>query len=187
MNRTAQGLLRRVPLEETINSNDRHVSTDAVEDELDEQSLALMQAGMQFPFMDNSQVYVAKLEGDFVQAYVPSNFTPGANPPGAYVQSVITAMTPAQRGVALDYAVRALWMSRLGRMRGDQTLTVQGEQAYGHALRHLQTALYNPQLAKKDTTLAAASICSLYEVSQLTQMRIALLTDNSYTNPRCEA
>ena len=158
--------MRRARLEEAIiqgDQSDSVRSTPGLRKEQNEE-LALVEAGGRASSMDNSQVYIAKLEGDFCQAYVPSHFTPGANPPGAYVQSVITAMTPAQRGVALDYAVRALWMSRLGRLQKDETLKVQGELAYGMALRHLQTALYDPQLVVKDKTLAAASILGLYEV-----------------------
>ena len=157
--------MKRAPLEEAISRRDQPGSTDfsSLADEGEHSSEAGKLVWMP-PAIPNKTIYITKLEGDFCQAYVPSQHSPGANPPGAYVQSVVASMTSAQRGVALDHAVRALWMTRLGRMRNDEQLFLQGEMAYGTALRHLQHALYDKQLAAKDKTLAAASILSLYEV-----------------------
>ena len=158
--------MRRAPLEEAI-INKGQDSPPGQSSKLkdDKKDLALVETFQLMPqTMSNSSAYIDRLEGEFCRLYVPLEFAPGANPPGAYVASVISGMTPSQRGLALDFAARALWMSRIGRMHNKKDLVVQAELAYGAALRYLQEALYDPQLAAKDKTFAAASILSVYEV-----------------------
>ena len=158
--------MRRAPLEEAIiNKGPDSAPGQSSKLKDDKEDLALIETFQLMPqTISNSSAYINKLEGEFCRLYVPSDFEPGANPPGAYVASVVSGMTPSQRGLALDFAARALWMSRIGRIHNQKDLIVQADLAYGAALRYLQEALYNPQLAVKDKTFAAASILSVYEV-----------------------
>ena len=156
--------MKRDPLEEAVINKKRHASGEKSAPK-DEEALSVLKFVRKTPpLMDNSAAYIDRHENEFCLLYCPSDFTPGANPPGAYVASVISGMTSSQRGMALDFAARALWMSRLGKIRNEQSLIVQAGLAYGTALRYLQEALYDEQLASKDKTFAAASILSIYEV-----------------------
>ena len=103
-----------------------------------------------------------KFQGLFLETYLPANPNDG---PGLYRDWLCEAVTLNHPGKVLEYSLHALSITRAGRIGNDQALVVQGNAAYGFALRELQKALLSPQLAGKDETLAACYLLSIYEVS----------------------
>lgn len=102
-----------------------------------------------------------KLQGLFLETYLPANPNDG---PGLYREWLCEAVTLNDPGKVLEYSFNALSITRAGRLGNDQALVVQGNAAYGLALRELRKALLSPLLATKDETLAACYILSIYEV-----------------------
>lgn len=72
------------------------------------------------------------------------------------------------RREALDNSLSALALTRIGRKLGDWHLLAQGLAFHGRALRELQKALWDPELAARDETLAAVKTLALYEIYENT-------------------
>lgn len=64
--------------------------------------------------------------------------------------------------------MKALTLTRLGRMTCDDSLVRLGSTAYGLALQELQKALYDKDLMWDDDTLAAGRVCVQHEVLEST-------------------
>ena len=103
-----------------------------------------------------------KFQGLFLETYLPANPNDG---PGLYREWICEVVSLNHPGKVLEYSLHALCITRTGRIYNDQALVVQGNGAYGFALRELQKALLSPRLAVKDETLAACYLLSIYEVS----------------------
>lgn len=88
---------------------------------------------------------------------------------GAVVPDVKTSwmwhiMELTARGKVLDSAFAALSLVRVGTVNSDKGLVIHGRRQYAFALTNLQKALYDPDLAFQDRTLAAMRTLSIYEV-----------------------
>ena len=70
----------------------------------------------------------------------------------------------SDHGRALAYSFSALCLTRVGIVLKDESLIKQGRCQYSLALISLQQALYDPELAFQDRTLAAIRTLSIYEV-----------------------
>ena len=68
-------------------------------------------------------------------------------------------------GEALQMSLKAMSMTRLGRLYKDDRLAFQGATWYGKALRQLRRALKSETGVYLDETLAAGFLLALYEVS----------------------
>lgn len=68
-------------------------------------------------------------------------------------------------GEALHLSLKAISMTRLGRLFEDERLAFQGGTCYGVALQQLRKALQSEVAVRQDETLAAGFILALYEVS----------------------
>ena len=75
------------------------------------------------------------------------------------------ASTQTKPGTALHLALGALSLTRVGRIRNERPLVVQGQTVYCRALTALQHALYDERLMWQDSTLAAGRTLEKYEVS----------------------
>jgi hypothetical protein len=102
-----------------------------------------------------------KLQGLFLEKYLPANPNDG---PGLYREWLCEVVNLNHPGKVLEYSLNALCITRAGRIGNEQALVVQGNAAYGFALKELQKALLSPRLATKDETLAACYLLSIYEV-----------------------
>ena len=80
----------------------------------------------------------------------------------AWLQKAIGLQNPE----ALHLSLKAIAMTRLGRLFRDDRLTLQGQTCYGRALQQLRKALQSEIFVWQDETLAAGFILALYEVRQ---------------------
>jgi hypothetical protein len=67
-------------------------------------------------------------------------------------------------GRALSCSFAALSLTRMGMVMKDEGLIRRARGQYGYALTALQSALYDPELAFEDRTLAAIRTMSIYEI-----------------------
>ena len=80
--------------------------------------------------------------------------------------------------IALQHALRANSLVRIGRQHGDETLISSGVWNYCKALKGLQEAFWDPNRMYSEQTFAAAKALLLYEVRQIYQSA-ALYTADS--------
>jgi len=76
-----------------------------------------------------------------------------------------TMSTLSCPGNALESSFAALSLARVGVVMKDNDLIAQGRGQYANALTRLKKALYDPETAFQDRTLAAMRTLSIYEVS----------------------
>ena len=97
---------------------------------------------------------------DFLSIYLPKVNGP-ATTPTSWLQIAVNVPTA---GAALYCAMSALSLAVVGRVRGNQALSIEGARKYGMALWELQRALWDDDLKLKDQTLAVCMTLVLYEV-----------------------
>lgn len=114
-----------------------------------------------------------KFQGLFLEDYLPVRPKDG---PSLYREWLCEAVSLNRPGKVLEYSLHALCITRSGRIHGDQNLVLQGNAAYGYALKELQRALSSPRLATKDETLAACYLLSIYEVRLFSKVYRRTLT-----------
>lgn len=73
----------------------------------------------------------------------------------------------AKTGVLREALLAIAW-TRAGRRHEDTPCIIQGQKCYGNALRMMQHALYNPELAQSDEVLVSARCMCLYEAFEAT-------------------
>lgn len=78
------------------------------------------------------------------------------------------ALEIASPTVTLRKALLALSLTRFGRLHANPNAIIQGHAVYSQALIHLQSALYDSQLAWNDETLVSVRALVLYEVFETT-------------------
>ena len=111
--------------------------------------------------MNSSSLFDAQFAGLFLEKYLPSSadFANSASP--MWLQQAADIRDP---GETLKLSLRALSMTRLGRINGDDNMATQGKINYVFALRELQKALWDEQSMWKDETLAAGRVLVYHEV-----------------------
>jgi hypothetical protein len=67
---------------------------------------------------------------------------------------------------ALEMSILALSSAKLGRLNDNMQLVIESRKLYGHSLRELQKALWDPKLMYKDETLAACLMLMMYEIME---------------------
>ena len=108
--------------------------------------------------LDNAQIISA-----FWEKFVPREASAQGADPCPWLHQIILNPNKSQ---ALEVAVNALAMTRVGWAEGEAALSIRGRDQYGLALKKLQSALYDKDLMWHDDTLAAAYCLSTYEVSR---------------------
>jgi hypothetical protein len=131
--------------------------------------------------LSSANVMKKKFQSLFLETYLPAKPNDG---PGLYREWLCEAVTLNHPGKVLEYSLHALCITRAGRNGNDQALVVQGNAAYGFALRELQKALLSPRLATKDETLAACYLLSIYEVGLIPSCASKHSCCYSYSNQR---
>jgi len=163
VNRTASGLQKRERLEEIL---PRRQSPIRFVMEHPNQSGPSAYANVQSQRMpsqiDDTIVTLKIYETMFLEEYIPSGTSFEGDMPGAWFLQSVCINNPGQ---ALNTAKEALFLSRIGMIRNDRSLNIQGKLRYGKALQEVQRALMNSHEAMKDETLSACQVLSLYEVS----------------------
>lgn len=154
LNRTAQGWEKRSRLEEALPRLGEPEAVKTV--------TAVASKWQSLPQQINtSHAMRNQFHGLFMETYLPSVPNLSLGLPQTWLAEAIRFNNP---GMALEYSLRALCMTRIGRISGDQALVVKGSSAYGRALKELYDALASPKLAGADDTLAACLVLSIYEV-----------------------
>ena len=74
-------------------------------------------------------------------------------------------------GEALRLALRAVSLSRVGWCHNDDALVMEGRTTYTAALAAFQQALWTPELANRDETLAAGRVVTTYELFEATSFK----------------
>lgn len=74
---------------------------------------------------------------------------------------------PSKAGVLREALLAIAW-TRAGRRHDDTPCIIQGQRCYGNALRMMQHALYDPELAQSDEVLVSARCMCLYEAFEAT-------------------
>ncbi|KAI9737232.1 MAG: hypothetical protein M1818_005764 [Claussenomyces sp. TS43310] len=195
LNRTAQGLQKRAPLEEIQpkqNPASQAVSNRTVKNPdlavggavpaSSQQYLNGEAANGRIPQqVSDVTVILNRLQGVFVESYLPSNRRDGAGSASLWILDAICLSHP---GPALESSFRALSTVRAGRERDNPAIAAQGRLFYGRALRELQVALSNPDLMGSDETLAACKMMALYEFFESTSNSIRGHQSHTYGTAR---
>jgi hypothetical protein len=182
LNRTAQGLEKRKRLEEAQprqytppvsgsqqSDSKSHTATPIAENKKPDWEIG----GSAYPAvvqLNTAKLMKKKFQGMFIETYLPLNPHDG---PRLYSEWLCEAVNLEDPGKVLECSFNALSITRAGRLSNNQTLIVQGNAAYGTALRELRKALLSPLLATKDETLAACYILSIYEARSNPQSFVA--------------
>ncbi|MCJ1377631.1 hypothetical protein MMC17_000726 [Xylographa soralifera] len=125
--------------------------------------------------MNSSSLFDAQFAGLFLGKYLPSStdFANSASP--MWLQQAADVRDP---GETLKLSLRALSMTRLGRLNGDDYMTTQGKMNYVLALRELQNALWDEQSMWKDETLAAGRVLVYHEIFEATSGSISAVANH---------
>lgn len=101
----------------------------------------------------------------FWERYIPSTDECifDASPCG-WLQQIISSPSPPGTD-ALQLSLKALAVTRLGRMNKDDGMALRGQLCYVSALRHLQKALRSDHAVGRDETFAAGYVLALHEVT----------------------
>ena len=101
----------------------------------------------------------------FWERYIPSTDESVCDgSPCPWLQQVISSPSPPDTD-ALQLSLKALALTRLGRMNQDHRLVLQGQSSYVHALQQLQKALRSDHVVGLDQTFTAGYVLALHEVS----------------------
>lgn len=102
----------------------------------------------------------------FWERYIPStDESVSDGSPCGWLQQVISSPSPPDTD-ALQLSLKALTITRLGRMNQDDRLALQGQSCYVRALHQLQKALRSDHAVGQDETFAAGYVLALHEVSE---------------------
>ncbi|MCJ1400464.1 hypothetical protein MMC11_003670 [Xylographa trunciseda] len=125
--------------------------------------------------MNSSSLFDAQFAGLFLGKYLPSStdFANSASP--MWLQQAVDVRDP---GETLKLSLRALSMTRLGRINSDSNMTTQGKINYVLALRELQKALWDEQSMWKDETLAAGRVLVYHELFEATSGSISAVANH---------
>ncbi|MCJ1420561.1 hypothetical protein MMC32_006918 [Xylographa parallela] len=125
--------------------------------------------------MNSSSLFDAQFAGLFLEKYLPSSadFANSASP--MWLQQAADIRDP---GETLKLSLRALSMTRLGRINGDDNMATQGKINYVFALRELQKALWDEQSMWKDETLAAGRVLVYHEIFEATSGSISAVANH---------
>ncbi|KAI1627516.1 hypothetical protein EDD37DRAFT_606323 [Exophiala viscosa] len=118
--------------------------------------------------IDPSRLYREKLLGSFLQDYLPLTEQSVPLDPASSFSWLQAATSLAEPGKVLANSLSGLALTRIGRKSGDQHLLSQGLAFHGQALRELQKALCDAELARRDETLAAVKTLALQETYENT-------------------
>ena len=100
----------------------------------------------------------------FWERYIPSSEESVSDgSPCGWLQHIVSS-TISPDTDALQLSLKALTVTRVGRMNQDDRLALQGQSCYVRALQQLQKALRSENAVKRDETLAAGYILALHEV-----------------------
>jgi len=111
--------------------------------------------------IDDSSVVQLALEQRLVDLYAPSSSLPRSSSSTAWTTR---AVATTDRGDALQIALFALALSRVGQQAGNEGMLARGRIAYGQSLQAVRTAIADPRLVLRDQTLAASQVLRNYEV-----------------------
>lgn len=109
--------------------------------------------------INTAPVIFRRIESAFLEDYLPV-----CNNSHNLATWLVNVIDRGERSKALQVSLQALAMTRVGHAAANDTLVAQGRVVYGMALRELQVALWDKQLAVADDTLAAARALAFYEV-----------------------
>ncbi|MCJ1283420.1 hypothetical protein MMC26_002749 [Xylographa opegraphella] len=125
--------------------------------------------------MNCSSLFDAQFAGLFLGKYLPSSaeFANSASP--MWLQQAADIRDP---GETLKLSLRALSMTRIGRLNSDDNMTTQGKINYVLALRELQKALWDEQSMWKDETLAAGRVLVYHEIFEATSGSISAVANH---------
>ena len=102
----------------------------------------------------------------FWERYIPStdeSISDGS--PCDWLQQVISSPSLPDTD-ALQLSLKALAVTRLGRMNQDDRLALRGQSCYVRALQQLQKALKSDLAVGRDETFAAGYVLALHEVRE---------------------
>lgn len=108
-----------------------------------------------------STLFDQQIISSFWEKFIPSDANAQHGPPSNWLQRVIGLPEP---GKAIYYSLKALAMTRLGWINGDESLALQGRQCYSSALRALHNSLSSEHVIYEDDIFAAGFALSIYEV-----------------------
>lgn len=172
INRTADGLQKRRPLEEAKSRSsvsESQAGVPARQATVLGSTAHVPSSVVNLPSSPSTHaVWSAGFLGWFWE-----NYSPADAPSGRFVKRPIWiyhAINIPQPTAALHQALLALAILRRGRVHDDKVLVVEGQRTYGRALVHLQKAIYDPQVASDEETLAATRALVLYEVGHLSSL-----------------
>lgn len=97
----------------------------------------------------------------FWEKFIPSDSNAQDGSPSNWLQRVIGLPAP---GKAICCSLKALAMTRLGWINGDQSLALQGRLFYSRALQVLQKSLLSEHIIYEDDVFAAGFALSIHEV-----------------------
>ena len=100
----------------------------------------------------------------FWEKYIPLDSSAQSGPPCVWLEQVIAS---PQRSDVLQLSLKALAMTRLGWMKKDKNLTLQGNTHYGNALQSIQTALWRQDATMNDDLFVAGYVVAVHEASVL--------------------
>ena len=109
----------------------------------------------------SSSIFDQQIVSAFWERYIPSNANAQDGSPSHWLQRVIGLPKP---GKAIYYSLKALAMTRLGWINGDESLALRGRLFYSRGLQVLQKSLSNENIIYDDHILAAGFALSIYEV-----------------------
>ena len=167
INRTAEGLQRRKPLEEAkTGSSDPGITTVASARAGFDPGLAARPSSSVATHLPSSPssgaIWSAGFLSWFWEDYTPAD-APSNGPPGG-PSWLYLAMNIPHPTRALRQSLLALSVVRWGRAKHDTSLVFEGQRIYGHSIAMLQRAINDPQEAWHEETLAATRAMVLYEV-----------------------
>ena len=124
----------------------------------------------------SSTVFDQQIISSFWEKCIPSNADAQHGSPSYWLQLAIGLTNP---GKAICYSLKALAMTRLGWINGDESLALQGRFYYSRGLQVLQKSLSSEKIIYEDNILAAGYALSVYEVRNpvLTSFTVLWLTD----------
>lgn len=109
----------------------------------------------------SSTVFDQQIISSFWEKFIPSDANAQDGSPSNWLQRVIGLPKP---GKAIHYSLKALAMTRLGWINGDESLALQGRLFYSRALQVLQKSLSSEHIIYDDDIFAAGFALSIYEV-----------------------